>query len=418
MYFDWSSIFHSWFAAFVSLPFTVFTIIIFLCRITGLEKKILERWEGKEGKRRRENEKIAAEREAQAGNPRGRRDGEEMVERVRRDAKKSMEDKMKGLEWEFDQKLIEVREKEFWDRHKEGLEWGMEEGRRRGVEEEAERREKYKKEFLEKYEQKMFDSPPPYPEPLYREPLYPEPSYPRPPYPGPARSDFTVESVPETQLRRYILELLAFTFDADFLLLNEALGQTPSPMNSNSILTEVEHAELLRLSTFVQDLGTDLPRLPSTWISQSEGVAAVKTAILNPSTKLVSRKQTPWMLAIISTYAAHRCQPERRALSYLEQNKPLMYNLFRRMTFLGLFNSPMCLFGAKLCEHTCMIRKMAPNDRVRDVLKRAVEDYQREVLKIKDTARTDCWFMGPSWGTTSNWELMEYDVRVRDGEYD
>ncbi|KAF2686393.1 hypothetical protein K458DRAFT_402855 [Lentithecium fluviatile CBS 122367] len=56
------------------------------------------------------------------------------------------------------------------------------------------------------------------------------------------------------QLRHYIIEIMAFTFDADFANLNWALGQTASSTSSpTSILTADERANILALVTLINE---------------------------------------------------------------------------------------------------------------------------------------------------------------------
>jgi hypothetical protein len=65
--------------------------------------------------------------------------------------------------------------------------------------------------------------------------------------PGKARKP----ACPQRQLRRYMLEIIALTFDADFDVLNNALHDDKSIQNTTSILSAEERKDLLVLSKLV-----------------------------------------------------------------------------------------------------------------------------------------------------------------------
>ena len=65
----------------------------------------------------------------------------------------------------------------------------------------------------------------------------------------------SAKCTPLEQLRRYIIEIMGFTFDADFTLLNKALGQTaPCTCPPKSILTPEERTKLLSLATLIKEV--------------------------------------------------------------------------------------------------------------------------------------------------------------------
>lgn len=65
----------------------------------------------------------------------------------------------------------------------------------------------------------------------------------------------SVNCTPLEQLRRYIIEIMGFTFDADFTLLSKALGQTaPCTCPTKSILTPEERTKLLSLAKLINEI--------------------------------------------------------------------------------------------------------------------------------------------------------------------
>lgn len=93
-----------------------------------------------------------------------------------------------------------------------------------------------------------------------------------------------VKHTPLEQLRRYIIEIIGFTFDADFTILNEALGQTaPCTCPTKSILTPEERANLLSLATLINEVK---PKLTSgnAWLAvRYVEREAIAEAVVRPS---------------------------------------------------------------------------------------------------------------------------------------
>lgn len=56
-----------------------------------------------------------------------------------------------------------------------------------------------------------------------------------------------------TQLRRYLLEIIALTFDASFDLLNSMLYDDDSIIHTNSILSDAERVDFAHLSRLVRN---------------------------------------------------------------------------------------------------------------------------------------------------------------------
>lgn len=93
--------------------------------------------------------------------------------------------------------------------------------------------------------------------------------------------------------------------------------------------------------------------------------------------------QVGYILEIISTYAAHQCDPSKRSLSFISQQQPYFYSFWRRLAFLGPFNIILSMFTHELWAHAHVVGVMLHCEDVRTVLGNAMQTYQKGVLGIK-----------------------------------
>ncbi|KAF2475782.1 uncharacterized protein BDR25DRAFT_350068 [Lindgomyces ingoldianus] len=181
------------------------------------------------------------------------------------------------------------------------------------------------------------------------------------------------------QLRRYLIEIMTFAFNADFALLNQALGQhtlttSVSISTTNSTLTEDERAELLRLALISKDLYGK--QRGHQWLTTHDSDRrAIADAIVIPALQL--ELDPGYILKIISTYADHQCDETKREHTLISLKIPYPLWLFRHLTFL------LSLFGHHLHSHARIIRATAPDGHVRAVLGDAMKVFQEEELGIK-----------------------------------
>ncbi|KAF2180435.1 hypothetical protein K469DRAFT_714815 [Zopfia rhizophila CBS 207.26] len=209
---------------------------------------------------------------------------------------------------------------------------------------------------------------------------------PPPPYSATAISqNHTPQSDPVMQLRRYLIEIMAFTFNADFALLNHALGQHTLPTSAsisitNSTLTEDERVELLRLALITKDL-YGKQRGHQLLTTRDSDRRAVADAIVIPTLHL--ELSAGYILELISTYADHQCDETKREYTLISLNIPYPLCLFRHLT---LF---LDLFGHHLHSHARIISATASDEHVRIVLGNAMKVFQEEELGIKKVPHCD-----------------------------
>jgi hypothetical protein len=224
-----------------------------------------------------------------------------------------------------------------------------------------------------------------------------------PPYsarsPSPSLSPNPVAQNPLVQLRRYLIEIIGFTFDADFSLLNQALGQTASvtPTSpTNSILTPNERVELLDLVTLIKELNTKISDADTQWLTvRSSDREAVADAVIRPA--LYLGLPASYILELVSTYALHQCDESKRSLSFILQRKPYFYSMFRSLSFLGPFNVVLGIFTNELWSLAHIVKIVAPNEEVRMVLGNAMHTYQKEVLGIEEVMHIESFWERHKW---------------------
>jgi hypothetical protein len=122
------------------------------------------------------------------------------------------------------------------------------------------------------------------------------------------------------QLQKYVVEILAYTLDADLAGLNAALcpkiGATSDTHSVTSILTPEERSELLTLSTAIQDFHQAFIR--DGWVLTSDrNRYSLLNAVIDPARYHCCSSGAGYILDLISTYANHQCQPHKRNLTML-----------------------------------------------------------------------------------------------------
>jgi hypothetical protein len=215
--------------------------------------------------------------------------------------------------------------------------------------------------------------------------------HPPPPYtagsfpPDPPADHVAPVRNPLEQLRRYVIEIMAFTFDANFSLLNIALGQPSYPKNST--LTPTERAKLLELATLMIELKTRVTKGGpmsyggTQFLSvRSRDRETIADAVLRPALHLGA--SGGYLLEFIGGYAVHQCDPSKRDFSFISRRKPYFYRFWRSLEFLGPFNITLGIFTNDLWGCAKVIEGVVDNEDVRIILAEAMNVYQKDVLGI------------------------------------
>ncbi|KAF1994043.1 hypothetical protein P154DRAFT_582200 [Amniculicola lignicola CBS 123094] len=169
----------------------------------------------------------------------------------------------------------------------------------------------------------------------------------------------------EVRLRRYILEILAYTFSADIPTLARALGIQHNSFQS--LLNDTERQELRFLSNLIKTLHTKLKH--GEWNSTSDfDRQVIRRSVCTPVAKI--HVDGPLVLDLIATYADHGCDPEKWKHTLISYWHPW----------------PMCLarflrgsFGRDAMKgHAKLISDASPNEAVRFELDRAMRAFVKE----------------------------------------
>jgi hypothetical protein len=103
------------------------------------------------------------------------------------------------------------------------------------------------------------------------------------------------------QIRRYLIELIALTFNVDFNELNTALGCLEDTENTNSILTPDAHDDLVSLASSVRKMRLQIENNEISTISANEGLK-FQYAIITPSTQIHDTHLAEFALDLIGWY--------------------------------------------------------------------------------------------------------------------
>ncbi|CAE6999746.1 hypothetical protein PTTW11_00947 [Pyrenophora teres f. teres] len=175
-------------------------------------------------------------------------------------------------------------------------------------------------------------------------------------------------SCQEEQLRRYLIEIVAYALDANFDELNTALYKQSITYHTNTILSSAERAELLHLSRLIQELCGKTRSNQANTMKRTD-MMQVYTAVSYPAMWIGLGEDALDLVASYADYAEDaNVENARRSKTLLahwacNQNRT---NGERDMK-------------ASLNSCTRAIEKISfPNGNVQCVLRRALEKYQQE----------------------------------------
>jgi len=193
-------------------------------------------------------------------------------------------------------------------------------------------------------------------------------------------------------LRRYLLELIAFSYkiefnDLAFALLNTVLDNSPTTEESGlSILTAEERLHLLEISTTVARVYAHLKplRAPSTSVISNSEKMVMRNIVETAQSIGISASHALRHLAL---YEKHRCRPSKRrkyTVPYSSCSKGV------RGLWLGT-----CWKAKKLAEDlisdVVFVSQMAPNEHTRMVVTEGIEKVRKfyEEIEVERKVHTN-----------------------------
>ncbi|KAF2475952.1 uncharacterized protein BDR25DRAFT_379579 [Lindgomyces ingoldianus] len=186
-----------------------------------------------------------------------------------------------------------------------------------------------------------------------------------------------------TQLRKYLIEIIAFTFGADFGQLNSMLDQNADVASrGTTILREEEKVELMRLSTLVENLRQKmLYNQFNTTLKRDRDI--ITDAIIKPAIEI--SLDPDYAMDLISTYADHQGDPTKRKFTLVSLYTPM---------FLRFKPYPATVDLRKtLISHAKVISAISLNESIQVALGKALADFQEKLgfKTIPDVYNDYCW---------------------------
>ena len=197
------------------------------------------------------------------------------------------------------------------------------------------------------------------------------------------------------QVRRFLIEIVAITFNADFDSLNAALYNIPVSDNTNTILCDSERADLVAQSSLVRKVHAHFVDNTKTRISQEDERAIYSTITLPVALLRAYHYSTfphftafpHFTLDMIGWYGEETRHPSGTSWT---STLPGHWDT----NSLGYYDQEQVMFCMRSLFH--IIKDIAPNDKVYDVLREAWDTCRRRGGWPMDTLLGDskiCWPM-------------------------
>ncbi|KAH7094540.1 hypothetical protein FB567DRAFT_6031 [Paraphoma chrysanthemicola] len=169
-----------------------------------------------------------------------------------------------------------------------------------------------------------------------------------------------------SQLLRYLIEILAFTFDADMTILNAALGQSE---DDATVLIENERASLLALSHLIRSMNAKVGN--SEWLTVPDNdYTTVLEAVSKPVKFLKVRVEESFVFGLLASYVDHECDPARRTMTLVAQRIPGL------LKFRSVWGDPLLMLGATVRSHVDIVLLITESESIRKVLGEAIIKWQ------------------------------------------
>ncbi|KAF9701945.1 hypothetical protein EKO04_000422 [Ascochyta lentis] len=211
------------------------------------------------------------------------------------------------------------------------------------------------------------------------------------------------------QLNRYVLEIIAITFNADFDKLNAALYKQKIAEQTSSILCDQERADLYRLSTIVRKVHKQLRDRQISTVDE-EDESTIRNCIIMPAASVSGYRNTACtILDLVGWYgehAHHRTQWSDTIPGFWESDD----------THVGLFEGRMDeLYFVKAMEALKgMIYLFCGSDSVEQVFIRAFENCRRRCGLLPVTHTTIFWLVRPGYDRLTRAVASNRDQQLRD----
>jgi hypothetical protein len=188
-----------------------------------------------------------------------------------------------------------------------------------------------------------------------------------------------------SQLCRYLIEVLAFTFEADMTIFNAALGQIA---DTKTTLSQAEHASLLALAHLIRSLRAKVGQ--PEWLTIPDSDFTMVIEAVSKPVKLLKLPDN-FVFKLIASYADHQCDPSKRAMTLVAQRIPWLAK------YRSVWGDRLRALGATVRSHVDVARLVAHDEGVRKLLGEAMIKWQEKrgleglVIKGRDDSTLDLW---------------------------
>jgi hypothetical protein len=121
-----------------------------------------------------------------------------------------------------------------------------------------------------------------------------------------------------SRLRRYVIEILAFTFEMDLNLLSVALGQLP---NTTSLLSTEERHDLHSLATLIRNMRPKVGQ-PS-WLTVLDRDRALVIESVSKPVQILNL-DGKFVFRLLDSYCDHRCDSVKRRRTLVSRQIPML----------------------------------------------------------------------------------------------
>lgn len=190
-----------------------------------------------------------------------------------------------------------------------------------------------------------------------------------------------------SHLRRYLIEILAFSYDVDQAELHAALSTTclaTGPKYSGIILDDAERKHLLDLSTIIQQT-YDHIQADNAELVPYQNEENIRQLAIYPADAL--NISSPFILDHLSSYHIHQCDPSKR-------KKTMLYAYHRPMLKWWPCHEQL---AKQLISDDLLIWHISPSERVRLLLSAGVARFRAkhcpEIMELTRKFYADPIFM-------------------------
>lgn len=167
-----------------------------------------------------------------------------------------------------------------------------------------------------------------------------------------------------SQLRRYLIEVLAFTFEADVTVFKAVLGQID---DTKTTLSESEHASLLALAHLIKSMRTKVGK--PEWLTIPDSDCTMIIEAVSKPVKFLKLDDS-FVFKLLASYADHQCDPSRWTMTLVAQRIPWLAK------YRSVWGEGLRALGGTVRSHVDLAQLVAQDEGVRKLLGESMIKWQ------------------------------------------